>query len=241
MSLLRHHQLLIGRRVALDPYWSNVSLLLHFDGGDGSATFVDSGPLSLAVTRGSPAVQRATPARFGPSSLDATGNGGFARVSSNTPFQFGSGDFTVEAWVYPNEAAGADTSIVCKWANGGQLGWYMARDSLGRLAFYYSTNGTTGVFPGASIGMATGSWSHVAVARQGANLRFFINGVLGGTHNIGTASIFNSAAPLTVSNDSQSPLLNQRFRGAIDDLRITKGVARYTAAFTPPDAPFPNG
>lgn len=230
-----------GPLIPGDPYWANVSALLHFDGGNGSTTFVDSGPLGLAVTRGSPAIQTNAIAKYGPSCVDIAGSGGFARISTLAPFQFGSGDFTVEAWVYRDIATGATEAICCYWRSSPlSLSWYVGSDNSGRLTCYYSTNGSSATFPSTVNSIPVDAWTHVAVSRQGSSLRFFLNGVLDATHAIGTANLFNSAAAFTVGNDGNTTPAGQRWIGGIDEMRITKGVARYTASFAPPTRAFPN-
>lgn len=234
-----HHGLLFNR-VGGDPSWTSVSALLHFDGGNGSTSFIDSGPIGHAVSRGSPATQVSDFVKFGPSSFDPAGTSGFARMAPHDSFNFGSGNFTVEAWIYATAAASGTQAICCKWRNTSSgLSWYMGRDSSGRLFFYYSQNGSSGTFPASTGTIPVSQWVHAAVVRDSSTLRFFINGSASGTASI-TGTLAATTSVVSVGNDGDNTPIGQRFVGRIDELRITKGVARYTATFTPPTSPFPD-
>lgn len=80
------------------------------------------------------------------------------------------------------------------------------------------------------------TWNHIAVARSGTTVRLFINGVIDGTLTSFTSALTSSYGPPVIanaSNNTGSHLLT----GYITDLRITRGLARYTATFTPPTSP----
>jgi hypothetical protein len=229
-----------GRRIG-DPFFSSVSVLLHFDGAVNSTNIIDSGPLNLPFTTDPAGNARLVDSyvRFGPTAFGVLPNG-WARTPSGGPFSFGAGDFTVECW--PRKlAATAGTQALCAvWrASPLSLSWYFGVDSSNRLFFYYSINGTAGVFSAfSSTGIPTNQFAHVAASREGANLRIFVNGTLTNTHNIGSSYIFDAVAPFSVGNDSGET--GQPFSGAIDEMRITKGVARYTESFSVPTKPFPD-
>ena len=102
--------------------------------------------------------------------------------------------------------------------------------SYGYLNFW---NGATTYQSG--ITLAANTWYHVAVTWDGTTLRFFVNGVIGTTHT--GVTITPSTNQVIVGGTG--PGASGLFTGYIDDLRITKGVARYTANFTPPTAALP--
>jgi hypothetical protein len=110
----------------------------------------------------------------------------------------------------------------------------------GKVRFFCSYSG--GSYVDYNVGSGTisdSAWHHVAVTRSGSSLRIFIDGTQTGTTNttLGTASIDNAIADYRVGSTTDGAL---NFNGYIDDLRITKGVARYTSSFTAPTAAFPN-
>lgn len=107
--------------------------------------------------------------------------------------------------------------------------------------FYFSrylTDGSSNDFT-ASWTPATNTWYHVAVSRQGTSLRAFIDGTqLGTTQTNSVNYVRVNSDPLYIGQYFAGSA-NRYLNGYIDDLRITKGLARYTANFTPPTAPFP--
>jgi hypothetical protein len=91
----------------------------------------------------------------------------------------------------------------------------------------------------ATFAFSLNQWYHIAATRAGATTRLFVNGT-SLTLTTNTLQV-NSASTGTLSIGSERLFANYNhdLNGYIDDLRITKGVARYTASFTPPVAPHP--
>lgn len=215
----------------VDSYFANVSLLLHMNGSNNSTTFTDSSANTLSVTANGNAKISTTQSKFGGSSAYFDGSGDYLSVPTNAVFNFGTGDFTVEAWVNLS-AITTDFFIVSSSGSGGMffgyrpgsspVGWGIGRTG---VAWDYVTGSTS----------STGAWNHVAVSRQGTTLKLFVNGTeIGSTTN--STSYNLSTTSLTVASQGAAYYLN----GYIDDLRITKGVARYTGNFNPPLTQFPD-
>lgn len=215
-------------QVPSDPHFDKVSLLLHMDGADGSTGFVDSGPKSLALTPTGGVKIDAEKAKWGQSARFSA-LGGITTEPSEA-LGFGSGDYTIEAWVYTNSASG----FGCFFDNrlSGAIGVAVYIGNSGR-AFAIANNND--VIAYSSLQAPLGSWYHLAVTRHSGITRGFVNGVLAATVSDARAFPSTAAARVGLSNVGA-----QGFTGYIDDLRVTKGVARYTANFTPPDKPFPN-
>jgi hypothetical protein len=85
-----------------DPYRSQVSLLLHGDGTNGSTTIVDSSPSPKTVTAVGDAQISTAQSKFGGASIAFDGNGDYLDASSSNQYAIGTEDFTVEGWVYFN-------------------------------------------------------------------------------------------------------------------------------------------
>lgn len=244
MNLLRHHQLLMGGVSGpSDPYYSSVAVLLHFDGGDNSTVITDSGPLNLSAGVVSPAKQVGSPARFGPSSLSPEG-AGYATVAYHPAMNFGSGLFTIEAWVYPT-AFVAGQNILARWGSGASdQAWSLqTEDALGRVIFRYrhgTGDGSLVGYPSGASPLRLNAWNHVVIMREGngtAGARFFIGGASAGTINVGTRTLTAKTTNLYVGGGAGGT----PFSGYVDEVRITTGVARYTTwPFTPPTDPFPS-
>lgn len=217
-----------------DPYFANVVLLLHCDGTNGSTTFIDSSSYARTMTVVGNAQVGTSVVKFGTGALLLDGND-YISTPDGSELELGSGDFTIEAWCYVTDTTAR--TITSRW-QAGNLSWYLSAGASGH-GFYFSPNGST---PTLAIALtswpSTNTWFHIAVTRSGANLRMFVNGTQhGSTYNISTTAIHNGTSLLTVGDDDNT---NAGFIGSIDDVRITVGVARYTANFTPPTAAFPD-
>jgi hypothetical protein len=221
----------------VDEEFDKVSLLLHGDGTNGSTTIVDSSSNVNSVTANNGAQISTTQSKFGGSSIEflSTANTGLS-VTPSSVFQFGTGDWTVEAWIYQRGQAQYSTLY--------EIGRHASADS---MLISVGSNGFL-VYAGGFFGPQTNTftlntWQHTAVTRAGNLLYFFLNGTIVGnsggysfTNDLTSTSTVSVAYPYGFTQLDP----NYRFNGYIDDFRITKGVARYTANFTPPTAPFPD-
>jgi hypothetical protein len=140
-----------------------------------------------------------------------------------------SGDFTFEAWIYPT-AVNYGAIFARGFAYGGGLLIWIQTNFNAR--FYRDDGVQLNIQSGSSI--SANQWTHIAVTRQGSNVKTFINGTVDQTaimdpanYGLGNTSKFEIGA----FNDNQ-----QYFNGYMEDVRITNGLARYTANFTPPSA-----
>jgi hypothetical protein len=225
-----------------DPYFSNVSLLLHGDGTNGSTTITDSSSNNFSVTANDGAQISTAQAKYGPSSIEFSGsvNDGLS-IQSATDFQFGTGDWTVEAWIYQRSQA----QYTCLL----EIGNHSQTDSMLVIVGTYN-NSRPSVYSGAFFNgpssvtqLATNQWQFVTVSRSGSSLYFSVgNGVVSSVatfaRNLTDYSTVSLGHPYGYNPSASFNVY--RFDGFIDELRITKGVARYTSNFTPPTAPFPN-
>lgn len=215
--------------------FDKVSLLLHGNGPNGSTSFIDSGPGGLPVTTtGTPVISTAQ-SKFGGSSMFFEGTASALYINAITPFVF-TGDFTVEAWIY-KQGSGEYTISALWTGNDPTICSYIFRVSPGGyLQLVYGIAELNPLVSGTTRIVATNVWTHVAVTRAGSTVRFFVNGNLdGSTHTVsGALNTATSTGTVGVTNQQDGGW----FLGYIDDLRITKGLARYTTTFTPPATAF---
>jgi hypothetical protein len=219
-----------------DPYFSSVKLLCHFDGSNGQTTTVDSSSAAHTLTNVATANLSTAQLKFGTTS-GRVSTGGWSSVDS-ADWYFGSGQFTVESWIYfvNVPATNVTRAIVAQWQTGGQQGWYLAMVN-GSLTFGWSTTGSNGIIVASAWSPVANTWYHVSADRDAShNFRLCINGAVVGTTN-SNVTLWNSTDPMTIGR-AGSALTTMD--GYLDDLRITKGVARYAGAFTPPTAAFPD-
>lgn len=207
---------------APDPYWANVVSLLYFNGTSGSKTITDeTGRVwSSAGTNASISILQS---KFGGSSLYNSGTSGYVAsttsVSGITP---GTSDFTEEIFCYATGTSGylwqiSNSTNGLYW-NGSTLQWSDG------LSWHYTT-----------LNLPTNQWVHLAVVRASNSLVIYVNGV-GNTATTVTASLA-SPTTLTVGSSGSG---GQSFVGYLASFRLTQGIARYTANFTPPTVQFPN-
>lgn len=221
--------------MAGDANFDNVALLLHMDGANGSTTFTDNSPTPKTVTALSSAAISTAQSKFGGASLGLTG--GFLSVENSAGLDTSTGDFTIEFWLRPTSLDA--TAILFNKASGTSAGYpYQAYVSAaGGVVFRSYDLPEVLRFSIATAGglVAVGAWTHLAFVRFGSTFTVYVNGVASGSASYSGALPVN-AFPMSIGAYSTGPF---PLYGHIDEFRFTKGVARYTANFTPPTEAFP--
>jgi hypothetical protein len=168
--------------------------------------------------------------KFGTASLSLDGTGDYVTIPSTADFGFGTGNFTVEFWVYRNNTTLTEGFLDFKTSNPQNTPNIYAVGS----NLYYFVNGSVRI-TGTGVVSANSTWYHVAVSRQGSDTKMFVNGTqVGSTWTDSTNYI---TAPLVIGNNY---VYTAGLNGYIDDLRISKGLARYTGTFTVPTGALTN-
>ena len=217
-----------------DPYYGAVSLLLHGDGTNGSTTIVDNSPSPKTVTAVGNAQISTTQSKFGGSSMYFDGTGDCLQSAPSETFRLGNGDFTIECWAYFS-ALDANTTVLRLDSGSGFNGVLFAHTS--SLNCYATSAGSSwDILTGQSLGsVTTGTWYHLCLTRSGSTFRGFLNGGVAFTAT-SSSSIYQLSPVVRIgaANSGGAIAMN----GYIQDLRITKGIARYTRNFTPPTTAF---
>lgn len=217
-----------------DASYNSVVLSLH---GDVNATgaFTDSSRVPKTMTVVGATISTAQ-AKYGLGSMLFNGSSQYAHTPAVADFLLGAGDFTAEAWIRLG-AVGASQKIMGVWSDTSAVGfsWKVEVINTNYLQFTYSTTG--GNFfnlAATSSPFVTNTWYHIEVVRSSTNIYLFVNGVLLNTLAVAAASFYAVASSklFEVGRDGAGPAAY--FNGYISDLRLTKGVARHTATFTPP-------
>jgi hypothetical protein len=226
---------------ATDPYWNNVSFLLVGNGANNTNTNIkDSSKNNLAVTNNgstviSTAVSPPAVTNAGVGTVLYNYGSNYLTIPYSALFNF-TGDFTIESWAYQRAYQFVVTLIgnYNSWPNtgNGNIGIFAGN---GSLATKY-TVALNGVFPAitSTTPIILNAWVHIALVRAGNIITLYINGLNNGTY---TDSATYKGTQNTIYIGTSGDGLTRTWDGYIYDLRITKGVARYTASFTPP--PFP--
>jgi hypothetical protein len=212
----------------------NSALLLHMDGANGSTTFIDNSTNNLTVTAYGDAQISTTNKVFGTGSALFDGDGDYLRTElSNNNWD---NDFTVEMWIYTTNVNYVDTIFEAGDIQGGQ----------GGVHIYIASNGdednpqnlisfNNGIVEDIAAGsVILNQWTNIVISRSSGTNYLFQDGILIGS-GVQTFTVNNNIISI-----GGAPGYGFWFNGYIDEVRITKGVAIYTANFTPPTAPFGN-
>ena len=219
-----------------DPSYANVSLLLRGDGGNGSIAVIDSSSSPKSVTAVGNAQISTAQSKFGGASILFDGSGDYLSIPSTPALNFqGDVALTIEAWVYVSAHGGSDKTVF------GNYGWVDSTNYIQASLIVASDGRLRALFGSQDVystqTVPTGQFAHIALSVSSTQIVFSVNGSTStitrtefslpaylGSHFIGAIQGFSAHALF--------------FSGYIDELRITKGVARYTADFTPPTSPF---
>jgi len=225
-------------KVPVDPNISDVTLLLHGDGTNGSTTITDNSPVPKTVTANGNAQISTTQSKFGGASIAFDGTGDYLLSATRSEYAL-PGDFTIECWVRQNSTAALQGIIVKRRLDSAETGTWGIGINAGTFFFQKLQVTVTTTNFGTST---ANTWQHIAVSREGSSIRCFLNGTLNAT--VTDSTNYTNARPLVIGAWDRGGIgdvpTQNWLNGYIDDLRITKGIARYTANFTPPTAPFPD-
>ena len=214
-----------------DPYFNQVSLLLHGDGSNGATnkTFLDSSANALAITpTGNPTQGTFTP--FSATGWSTYFNGTTDWLATPTSVNNGLGTvFTLEAWIYPTSFAVTNGPMIMDNRTGNECGYWVINTS----GLMVTTVTSTSVILTASTALSLNTWSHVAIASDANGMRMYINGSLNAsTTTQATWPTTTRAYYIGAAYDA-----SEKFSGSMSNVRVVNGTAVYTAAFTPPTAP----
>ena len=200
-------------------------------GGGGGGSTSAAGGSGIVVVR-YPANFAAPVATTGSPAVTTTGVGSMSfngvtqrfQYTNNAAFQFGTGSFCVDAWVYPTALSGYRVFAKCSGDSAWLDGWSFVTNGSGiDLWINGSQIATT-----SGSGLTLNTWQHVAAVRNGTAVTLYINGVSVATATNSTNIV--PTAPLTIAAETSTASI---YAGLITSLRIVKGAAVYTSNFTP--------
>ena len=205
-----------------DQYESYIVFLSHFDGNNGDSIVFDNTIIPISFVGVAPKLST-TQSKFGATSCACIGSG--ALTVNNASFNFGSGNLTIEGFVYPT---GSGSPLLDCQSSTNLFAFYCDTSTSARLILN-NANLISG------ITLTANAWQHIAIVRNGNTWNVYVNGVSAGS---GTNS---NSFDCTVSGIGGAAVSGiHYFNGYVDEVRITKGIARYTSNFTPPTQAFDN-
>jgi hypothetical protein len=214
---------------------TNTSLLCNFTN---AGIFDNTGKNNLE-TVGNAQIDTTTK-KYGTGSMEFDGTGDRLIIPPTQDLDLTTGDFTVEAWIYTNTIAAGVAVFAYRGSTAVTLStdiqWSMYRNGSSLIVRPYSSTTDYTINIGT---IAANTWYHVAFTRSGSTFRGFLNGTVSATTQTISGSLNNNATwSGSIIGSMTEGVVDRGFNGYIDDLRITKGVARYTSNFTPPTLAF---
>lgn len=199
-----------------DPYWDKVVALLRFDGANGGTTFIDEKGHSFSAN-GS-AITSTAQVKFGTASGyfdDYTTQSNYIQATASIDFAFGTGDWTIEQWVYWISSPAYGCLIETRTSDVTNNGLFLFTDPTGTVGSYGGAPTTSGT-------LTANAWNFVVHERENGVEKIWING------------IFQTSAADTRNHTANNFLVNKHITSTLscksyrDEIRVTKGVARYT-------------
>jgi hypothetical protein len=232
--------------VATDEYFSNVVLLIQSETSDGSTTFNDSSNISNNVGVNGDVKHNTSVSKFGSSSIYFDGLGDFLNITDNNDLDFGTGDFTVEYWGYLNQVKNNGSSMrvrnVFVDKNGYYSGsWLSGYGSCGADVENVLLWHSSGCIESNTDILSLNTWHHIAINRNGTNLSMYVDGIriASGSNSVDYSSADEEIVIGAPANPAIRPSVNRDLDGHMEEIRLTKGIARYNDEFTPPTSAFP--
>jgi hypothetical protein len=219
---------------------SYTKLLMNFEGHDEGTTFLDKSPSAHTLTANGGVQTESAEQQFGHTSGYFDGNGDYISIPDSDDWNFGSGDFTIEMWVRPSQLS-----------VNGNIWFSQGDDTNNRYSFFsinskirfllYIGGAVKALYETTNNVLSLNTWAHVAFVRSGTNIYIFVNGEsksLTVTTAISTTAMPNLSSEVFIGARNIGGTPDLYYNGYMDDLRVSKGIARYTSNFTAPTKSF---
>jgi len=202
-------------------------------------TIVDGSSNALAITNnGTATVSNSNPFIYYSGSFNGS-NQSIQVANSGSILDFGTGNFTVEMWLYATSAVSNLTApfVYGNYTNGASIPYFAINGLGGQIKFVYSLDGTTSnTYFTSGVTWNVNTWYHVAIVRNIDTISFYINGTVADSGNFAGVDFSGISGIRLGAGDAQSSnwISNYYFPGYISNFRAVKGTAVYTGNFTPP-------
>jgi hypothetical protein len=230
-----------GLSPLIDPYWDRVILLLQPSDAVGTytlgATLTDDSSFSRTIdvlgTSGETTTVASSSAKFEKS----VRSDNYLSTPYSTDFAFANKSFTIEGWfLFDSQTESTNRTILRVNRNSASNIPFQAHVGTAGTLYFSISNGTTSMYTITGTKITPSTWIHLAFVRDPIGLRIYMNGTRLSSSTSSTTDIASFTEDIsilgTVFNDYP-------MSARTEQLRVTAGIARYTANFTPPTAPFP--
>jgi hypothetical protein len=207
---------------------ANTQLLLNFTNGG----ITDAAAKNVLETVDGAAISTAQ-SKWGGSAMYFDGSGDWLINPPSAQNQLGTGDFTVEFWFYSTSSADVGIFNISATSSSGSAGMAITKNTSNQITFWVNGNGGNTV---TTSTYSINAWHHVALVRNGSTNTLYVDGVSAASNS--NTPTWASTPCIGVGRPYNDNTIGA-YIGYINDLRITRGYARYTANFTPPTAAFP--
>ena len=224
----------------IDTNLEAVASTLLFEGVSGTNTISDS--RGKVWTAAGAAMLSAAQFKFGNTSLALVpSTGDYLSTPASEDFGLGTQDFTLEMWVRPDAQEHTYPALLQISPSGGSFGTNVVNISFGHpnigtprtISFWcYDVTGSAATLSG-STSLTLNTWTHVAITRHADTLRLFINGMLDASTTTSLALTASTPMQAYLGSSGLADTAVTRFKGYIDDFRLTRGVCRYKQSFVP--------
>ena len=201
---------------------SYTKLLIHSDTTDGRGTFTDSSPSGHAISTGGDPQHKVAQKKFGASSIHFDGDD-YLTIPASGDWDVGTGDWTLDCWAYTT------TSTSYAYVFDTRSGSYTNNFSLYRNGLNLVYYAQVSALITATGGMTLNTWHHIALVRSGSTVTMYIDGLSVGSAT--DANDYQGLAPFAIGTRYN---IEGYWQGYQDEFRFSKGIARWTANFTPP-------
>lgn len=214
---------------------SYTKVLLHLDGVDASTTFIDeSGKTWTAHGTGQIDVAQS---KFGGASGLFNGGGNYITTPTSSDFDFGTGAYTIDTWIRISSLS----AVSRLFSSSGEYGHLITINTNGSIKYELGQNGAAWrmSITSASSTIAINNWYHFAVVREGTGAnetKMYVGGVEKVTGTYSDNSADGNTAGIYLATIGWGTTAT--YYGWIDEFRLSKGIARWTAGFTPPTAAY---
>ena len=209
----------------------------NYEDATGVVAYLDSSDSRHVVTVNGSASVSTIQKKFGTDSLYFLGGtSDSVTIQSHADLGMGSGDFTIEFWMYRTGTGGSDNNDIVFDGRTGATSVHTPTiylDGSASHSLRYFSNG--GLRITGTTAIALNTWFHVAIVRSSNSIKLYLNGTQeGATYSDSNTFV---ATPITIGHYGAHGSL-YGYQGYIDEVRMSKGIARWTANFTPPTAAY---